>query len=117
MTALIERLQEIVGSGGWTSDPQDLKPHLTEWRGVYEGRTPIMLKPRSTDEVVAIVDACAENNTPIVPQGGNTGMCGGAIPDESGKQVILNLSNLNRIRDVDAENFSMTVLSLYKHCV
>lgn len=109
MTALIERLQEIVGSGGWTSDPQDLKPHLTEWRGVYEGRTPIMLKPRSTDEVVAIVDACAENNTPIVPQGGNTGMCGGAIPDESGKQVILNLSNLNRIRDVDAENFSMTV--------
>jgi FAD/FMN-containing dehydrogenase len=109
MMALIERLQEIVGSGGWTSDPLDLQPHLTEWRGVYEGRTPIMLKPRSTDEIVAIVHACAENNTAIVPQGGNTGMCGGAIPDESGKQVILNLSRMNRIRDVDAGNFSMTV--------
>ena len=109
MTVLIERLQEIVGSGGWTSDPQELRPHLTEWRGVYEGRALIMVKPRTTDEVVAIVRACAENHTAIVPQGGNTGMCGGAVPDASGEQVILNLSRMNQVLDVDARNFSMTV--------
>ena len=109
MTVLIERLQEIVGSGGWTSDPQELQPHLTEWRGVYEGRALIMVKPRTTDEVVAIVRACADYNTAIVPQGGNTGMCGGAVPDASGEQVILNLSRMNRVLDVDAGNFSMTV--------
>lgn len=109
MTVLIERLQEIVGSGGWTSDPQELQPHLTEWRGVYEGRALIMVKPRTTDEVVAIVRACADYNTAIVPQGGNTSMCGGAVPDASGEQVILNLSRMNRVVDVDAGNFSMTV--------
>jgi len=109
MTALIERLREIVGPGGWTSDPQELQPHLTEWRGVYEGRALIMVKPRTTDEVVAIVRTCADNNTAIVPQGGNTGMCGGAVPDASGEQVILNLSRMNRVLDVDADNFSMTV--------
>src|SRR5210317_1642474 len=109
MTVLIERLQEIVGFGGWTSDPQELQPHLTEWRGVYEGRALIMVKPRTTDEVVAIVRACADYNTAIVPQGGNTSMCGGAVPDASGEQVILNLSRMNRVLDVDAGNFSMTV--------
>ena len=109
MTALIERLQQIVGPGGWTSDQQELQPHLTEWRGVYEGRALIMVKPRTTDEVVAIVRACAEHATAIVPQGGNTGMCGGAVPDASGEQVILNLSRMNRVLNVDAGNFSMTV--------
>ena len=109
MMVLIERLQAIVGPGGWTSDPQELQPHLTEWRGVYEGRALIMVRPRTTAEVVAIVRACADSDTAIVPQGGNTGMCGGAVPDASGEQVILNLSRMNRVLDVDAENFSMTV--------
>src|SRR5210317_230683 len=109
MMVLIERLQAIVGPGGWTSDPQELQPHLTEWRGVYEGRALIMVRPRTTDEVVAIVRACADSDTAIVPQGGNTGMCGGAVPDASGEQVILNLSRMNRIRSVDPENFSIEV--------
>lgn len=109
MTALIEQLQEIVGPGGWTSDPGDLQPHVTEWRGVYEGKTPIMVRPRSTEEVAAVVRACAEHGTSIVPQGGNTSMCGGAVPNSSGEQVIVNLSRMSRIREVDAGNFSMTV--------
>lgn len=109
MTVLVERLQAIVGPGGWTSDPQELQPHVTEWRGIYEGRALIMVKPRTTDEVAAIVRACADSDTAIVPQGGNTSMCGGAVPDASGEQVILNLSRMNRVLDVDAENFSMTV--------
>ena len=109
MTALLEQLKEIVGQGGWTTDAHDLQPHLTEWRGIYEGRTRVMVRPRSTEEVAAVVQACARNGTSIVPQGGNTSMCGGAVPDASGKQVLLNLSRMNRIREVDACNFSMVV--------
>jgi len=109
MTTLLERLKEIVGPGGWNTDPNDLEPHLTEWRGVYNGRTLVMLQPCSTAEVSAIVRACADDGVAIVPQGGNTSMCGGAVPDDSGEQVILSLSRMNRVRHVDAVNFSMDV--------
>lgn len=109
MTTLLDRLQAIVGPGGWSTDGQDLEPHLTEWRGVYTGRTLVMLMPASTADVSAIVKACAEEGVAIVPQGGNTSMCGGAVPDESGQQVILSLSRMNQVRNVDALNFSMEV--------
>ncbi len=109
MTALLERLKAIVGPRGWSSDPDELQAHLTEWRGVYEGRTPILLRPASTAEVTAIVRACADARVPIVPQGGNTGMCGAAVPDESGEQVLLCLSRMNRVIDVDPANFSIVV--------
>lgn len=109
MTALIERLRSIVGPGGWVSDTSELQPHVTEWRGVYEGRTPLLLRPSCAGEVVQIVRACAADGVGIVPQGGNTGMCGGAVPDASGKQVILSLARMNQVRKVDAANFSMEV--------
>lgn len=109
MTTLLERVKAIVGPGGWSTDSADLEPHLTEWRGIYRGRTLVRLMPRSTDEVSAIVTACAEEGVAIVPQGGNTGMCGGAVPDASGRQVILSLGRINRVRNVDALNFSMEV--------
>ena len=108
MTALLEHLKDIVGPKGWTSDADELEPHLTEWRGAYEGRTPILVRPGSTAEVIAVVKACAAAGVAIVPQGGNTGMCGAAVPDASGDQVILSLSRMNRILDVDAGNFSVT---------
>jgi len=104
---LIDRLKCIVGEGGWTSDPEVLEPHLTEWRGAVRGRTTIMVAPRTTAEVAAVVRACAQAGTAIVPQGGNTGLCGGAIPDLSGTQVVLSLSRLNRIRSISAEDFSL----------
>ena len=109
MTTFIDRLKDIVGDGGWLTDANDLQPHVTEWRGVYEGRTPILLRPKAVREVVAIVKACAREDVAIVPQGGNTGMCAAAIPDASGQQVILSLGRMNRIRDVDPANFSMAV--------
>lgn len=109
MTVLLDRLRDIVGARGWTCDPDELRPHLTEWRGVYEGRTPILLRPDSTAEVASIVSACAEAGVPIVPQGGNTGMCGGAVPDTSGNQVVLGLGRMNRVLDVDPANFSIVV--------
>ena len=109
MMALIEDLTRIVGPRGCTTDPDELQPHLVEWRGVYEGRAQVMVSPGSTAEVAAVVEACNRAGTAIVPQGGNTGLCGGAVPDASGEQVILSLHRMNRVRKVDPENFSIEV--------
>ncbi len=106
---LIEQLKRIVGPQGWTTDEVDLEPHLTEWRNAVRGSTPIMISPASTEEVSQVVRACATGDVAIVPQGGNTGMCAGAIPDDTGEQVILNLSRMNRIRAIDPLDFSMVV--------
>ena len=106
---LIEQLQEIVGPRGWTTDEDVLEPHLTEWRKSVRGKTLIMISPASTEEVSRVVRACAAASVAIVPQGGNTGMCAGAVPDDSGEQVILNLSRMNRIRKIDPLDFSIVV--------
>lgn len=109
MTTLLEQLQGIVGDGACVTDPADLQPYLTEWRGTYVGQTAALVKPRSTAEVSAVVKACAQQGVALVPQGGNTSMCGGAVPDDSGDQVILSLERMSKIRSVDPENFSMVV--------
>ena len=75
-----DKLKSIVGDGGWIDDPVELEPHLTEWRDTWQGRTPIMVLPDTTEQVAAIVSACNKSGTAIVPQGGNTGYCGGATP-------------------------------------
>ena len=106
---LIKQLKEIVGPKGWTTDPNDLEPRLTDWRSAVHGTTPIVVSPADTLEVAAVVRACADADVAIVPQGGNTGMCAGAIPDTSGTQVMLSLARMNAIRSVDATNFSMVV--------
>ncbi|MCH6548943.1 MAG: FAD-binding oxidoreductase [Proteobacteria bacterium] len=106
---LIDELKSIVGPSGWTSDPDELLPHLTEWRDVYHGETLLMVSPGNTEQVAALIRACAAGNTAVVPQGGNTGLCGGAIPDESGQQVLLSLSRMNAIRSVSPNDFSMIV--------
>ena len=106
---VLERLQEAVGPRGWTSDEADLTPHLKEWRGLYVGRTPIMVSPASTEEVAAVVRICAETGTAIVPQGGNTGMCGGAVPSPAGDQIILSLSRVDQIRAIDPLNYTIAV--------
>ena len=104
---LVEQLKDIVGPSGWTSDASDLEPHLTEWRDIWRGNALLMVSPDSTDKVADVVRACAHAGTAIVPQGGNTGLCGGAIPDQSGEQVLLSLSRMNRIRSLSAEDFSL----------
>ena len=106
---LLDDLKEVVGPAGWTNDPQDLEPHLTEWRKALRGKTQLMLRPSTTEQVAAIVRICARHRVGLVPQGGNTGLCGGAIPDDSGEQILLSLSRLNEIRNVEPDNFSITV--------
>lgn len=109
MNPLLEQLKDIVGPKGWTSDKNTLEPHVTEWRGYFTGQTPLMVMPANTDEVSRVIAACAKAGVGVVPQGGNTGMCAGAIPDESGTQILLSMARMNRIRNVDADNFSIEV--------
>lgn len=106
---IIDRLKSIVGESGWQTDEKALQPYLTEWRDIWQGRTLMMVAPRSTAEVAEIVGACHEAGVAVVPQGGNTGLCGGAIPDDSGQQVLLSLSRMNRIRSVSPLDHSIVV--------
>jgi FAD/FMN-containing dehydrogenase len=107
---IIEELKGIVGAAGWLSNTRDLEPYLTEWRGLYTGKTPLALFPASTEEVAAIARVCSQHGIAIVPQGGNTGLAGGAIPGLSGRdEILVGLRRMNRVRDLDADNFTMTV--------
>ncbi|MGZ9074838.1 MAG: FAD-binding oxidoreductase [Burkholderiaceae bacterium] len=105
---LLQRLRSIGASRVLTA-PEDTTPYLTDWRGRFTGRAQAVVLPATTDEVAAIVRACAEHRTPIVPQGGNTGLVGGATPDASGDAIVLSLKRLNRVREVDAINGTLTV--------
>lgn len=100
-TALIERFSAIVGEKNALTAPEDLAAYLIEQRDLYHGRTPLVLRPGSTEEVAAIMKLASETKTPVVPQGGNTGLVGGQQPDESGAAIILSLGRMNRIRNLD----------------
>jgi FAD/FMN-containing dehydrogenase len=105
----IEQLIKIVGHSHAITTPSDMGPYITEWRGLWTGRTPLVLRPGSTDEVSRIMALASATGTSIVPQGGHTGLVGGGTPNEDNTEVVLSLSRLNRIREVDAEDFSITV--------
>jgi FAD/FMN-containing dehydrogenase len=111
MTAhsLIERLAAIVGPHGLITDPRDMEPYIVDWRGYYRGTSPAVVRPAGTAEVAAVVKICAEARVGIVPQGGNTGMCGAATPSVTGDQIVLNLGRMNRILEMDALNNTVTV--------
>ncbi|NQX95916.1 MAG: FAD-binding oxidoreductase, partial [Erythrobacter sp.] len=100
--AFIEGARELLGAKGFTQDPELVEPWLTDWRGRYTGRALGLASPASTQEVAALMQLCNEHRVPIVPQGGNSGMAGGATPDESGNGVILSLRRMNTIRSLDA---------------
>jgi FAD/FMN-containing dehydrogenase len=106
--ALLDRLAALLGPRGLLTDPADLAPHLSDWRGLYRGRTPCVLRPVTTAELAEAVRLCAAAGVPMVPQGGNTSMVGGATPDEGGGQVVVSLARLNRIRDLDPVDMTMT---------
>ena len=104
----ITSLISIVGSPGvLTAD--SAQPYISDWRGRYSGSALAVVLPSDTGQVSEVVRLCATNNVCIVPQGGNTSLCGGSVPLSKGEQIVLNLSRMNRIRSIDAVNFSMTV--------
>lgn len=98
---LLDRFAAIVGESHVLRDPKDIAPRLVENRGLYQGVSPMVLKPGSTAEVAAILKLATETGTPIVPQTGNTGLVGGQVPRGSGHDLILSLERMNRIRDID----------------
>ena len=106
---LIARLGAVVGPGGLVTDPPEMAPYLIDWRELYQGRAAAIVRPANTAEVAAVVGLCAATRTPIVPQGGNTGMCGAATPDASGNAIVIALGRMNRIIELDALNNTMTV--------
>jgi FAD/FMN-containing dehydrogenase len=105
---LDDRLEGIVGPRGVVRDEADLPGYLADWRDAYRGRAAAVVRPGSTEEVAAVVRLCREAGVALVPQGGNTGLCGGAVPDASGRQVVLSLTRMRRIRAIDAANLTIT---------
>jgi len=100
--AFLDEAARLLGPRGLTSDPEKMDAWLTDWRGRYTGRALALASPASTAEVAALVKLAAAHGVPIVPQGGNSGMAGGATPDETGTAIILSLRRMDRIRGLDA---------------
>ena len=107
-TALLDTLRAAVGAAQVLTEG-DLSAYELDWRKRYRGRAVAVVRPGSTAEVCAVVKACAAHGASLVPQGGNTGLVGGGVPDASGTQVLLSLARMNRIRAIDAPNLTMTV--------
>jgi FAD/FMN-containing dehydrogenase len=105
-TDLLSRFAKIVGDKYAITDPQAQLPYLTEMRDLYRGRTPMVLRPGSVEEVSRIVALANETGTGIVPQGGNTGLVGGQLPFHD--EILLSLNRLDRIREVDAASNTIT---------
>jgi FAD/FMN-containing dehydrogenase len=109
-SALVARLVEIVGSSGVLVDNADVAGYAQDWRGVFRGTALCVVLPATTQQVSQVVKACVAAGVPLQPQGGNTSLCGGAVPLPGGvASVVLSLSRMRRIRDVDATGNSMEV--------
>lgn len=101
--AFLSAAAALLGPRGLTRDPDRMDAWLTDWRGRYTGRALALASPGSTSEVAALVRLCAKYHVPIVPQGGNSGMAGGATPDASGDAIILSLRRMNAVRSLSAD--------------
>ncbi|MGH8714645.1 MAG: FAD-binding oxidoreductase, partial [Casimicrobiaceae bacterium] len=107
--SLLATLKSVVGEANVLSADADIGPYVTDWRERYRGRARAVVRPGSTDEVAAVVRCCAGHGVPIVPQGGNTGLCGGATPHMAGDEIVLTLTRMNQVRSIDADNATMVV--------
>jgi len=98
---VLSRLKSVLGEGGWSEDPERLAPKLLEWRDRWRGTTPLLVLPKTTADVAAVVGICAEAGVAITPQGGNTGLVGGQIPQG---EILLSTERMRAIRDVDVDD-------------
>ncbi|MGO4674625.1 FAD-binding oxidoreductase [Bosea sp. 2YAB26] len=106
---VLDRMAGIVGARNIIAEPDAMLPYLKEWRDLFRGQATAVVRPGSTEEVAAIVRLAAETGTTLVPQGGNTGLVGGQIPVADGREIILSLQRLDKVRAVDAEGDTMIV--------
>ncbi len=103
----LEQLHRALGPAACLDAPADIEPYLTDFRGLYHGAAPLVVCPASTREVATALAICHEHRVGVVPHGGNTSYCGGATPGVHGDEIVLSLRRLNRVRAVDADNFSL----------
>jgi FAD/FMN-containing dehydrogenase len=109
VASAVARIRATLGAAGCLDAAADIEPFLVDFRGLYRGATPLVACPASTAEVAAVLAICHELRVGVVPHGGNTSYCGGATPGERGDEIVLSLRRMDRIRSVDAVNYSMTV--------
>jgi FAD/FMN-containing dehydrogenase len=105
----LAELKSAVGEGGWLDPSFDLSAYTVDFRRLYRGATPLVLMPREVAQVARILSICDRDELAVVPYGGNTSYCGGATPDESGSQIVLSMRRLNRVRRIDADDYSIVV--------
>ena len=105
----IQHLADIVDNSGLLTMSADMAPYLVDERQRYRGNAIAVVRPASTEQVSAIVRLCLEAGVAIVPQGGNTSLCGAATPFEHGEEILMSLARMNRIREIDAVNYTITV--------
>jgi FAD/FMN-containing dehydrogenase len=106
---ILDRAAAIIGARNIVTDADAMVPYLKEWRDLFRGKARAVLRPASTQEVSALVKLAAETGATLVPQGGNTGLVGGQIPIAEGRELILSLQRLDKIRSVDPDSDTMTV--------
>jgi len=109
ITALLAELRTIVGDVGLLTDPADTAAYAEDWRGLYQGHTPAVVRPASTAELSAVVTACSRAGVAMVPQGGNTSMVGGATPSGTGDEIVISLARMNRVRAIDPVDLTVTL--------
>ena len=107
--ALLSALRAVTGDRGVLADPSDVAPYVEDWRGLYHGRAEAVVRPASTDEVARVIRLCAQAGVPVVPQGGNTSMVGGATPDATGRSIVLSLARMARVRALDPIDLTLTI--------
>lgn len=107
--SVIERLKTVAGPGGYIEGEAESVAYNRPWRGTWEGRSPLVLRPRTTQEVAAIVKICAATGTPVVPQGGNTGVTYGGLPAKDMSEIVVSTARMRTIREIDPVNDTMTV--------
>jgi FAD/FMN-containing dehydrogenase len=107
--SLLELIGAVIGPANVLTRDEDTAPYLTDWRQRFTGRALAVVRPGLTEQIASVVRLCALAQTAIVPQGGNTGMVGGATPDDSGRAIVLSLARMNRIRTVDPLNNTIVV--------
>jgi FAD/FMN-containing dehydrogenase len=109
MTDFVAACRDAIGAAHVLTDANDTAAYLTDWRGRYTGAACAVLRPGTSEEVAALVRLAVAHRVALVPQGGNTGLAGGATPDASGKQAVISLGRLNRVRALDVHNNTITV--------
>ncbi|CAI3937062.1 FAD-binding oxidoreductase [Commensalibacter papalotli (ex Botero et al. 2024)] len=107
--SFIHDLTAIVGTQGILINPKDTKSYNTDWREIFRGNSIAVIRPQNTQEVANIVKLCAQRNVAIIPQGGNTSLVGGATPPKQGNQIVLSLSRMNKIRNIDKIDSTITL--------